>query len=386
MDQVDYDVIICGGGPAGSTCAMTFKGTDARVLVVEKSVFPREKVCGDGLAPYIPKILNRISPSYKEAFEAFPHKSAITKIYLRSYNGNNIEVDLNEHFYISTRYNFDTFLYEQANGLPNVAYATNQKIKGVEVHPDYAEVHTDSGSYTAKLVIGCDGATSMVRRSLSDFNIKNERKWATVRAYYSGVTATDQERFEVYYSKKYPSGYFWLFPSEGGLVNIGFGTFSHLVSEKKLDVKKLMLDIIDEIPDLKKRFENAVLEGDIKGWSIPVDFGGSVFSGERFMLCGDAASLPDPATGEGIGPAMASGRIAGFYAIACLAKNDFSKAFMKGYDDEIEKKFGSLIRKRRRLEKAYSKNTWVLDSFVTLVKSSKFIRQRGEGLLARFLS
>jgi len=386
MDGVDYDIIICGGGPAGSTCAMTFKDTNARVLVIDKTSFPREKVCGDGIAPYIPKILNRISPSFKEAFEAFPAKSSITKIFLRSYNGTSVEVELNEHFYVSTRYNFDTFLYEQANSLPNVDYANNTSIKDVKVYADYAEVQTDTRIYKAKLVIGCDGAMSAVRRALTDFKVKEEKKWATVRAYYSGVTGTDQERFEVYYSKKHPNGYFWLFPSEGGKVNIGFGTFSHLVSERKLDVKKLMLDMVAEIPELKARFAKASLEGDIKGWSIPVDFENSILSGDRFMLCGDAASLPDPATGEGIGPAMSSGRIAGFFAQKCLEKECFSDSFMKGNNQEIEKKFGSLIRKRKRVEKWFSKHNWMLDSFVSVIGASKFIRKRGEVLLGRLLS
>ena len=71
MSTLHFDVIICGGGPGGSTAALGFTDTDIKVAVIEKSSFPREKVCGDGMAPYIPKALDKISPKFKKAFDQF---------------------------------------------------------------------------------------------------------------------------------------------------------------------------------------------------------------------------------------------------------------------------------------------------------------------------
>ncbi len=69
-----FDVIICGGGPGGSTAAMAFHDTELKIAVIEKSSFPRDKVCGDSMMSYIPKALNRISPNFKKAFDDFKGK------------------------------------------------------------------------------------------------------------------------------------------------------------------------------------------------------------------------------------------------------------------------------------------------------------------------
>lgn len=380
MSDYEYDVVICGAGPAGSTCALTFKNSTAKVLVIDKSNFPREKVCGDGLAPYIPKILGKISEDFSKAFENFEDKFEITKFLIQSYKGNSATVELPENFYISTRYHFDNFLYEQASSLPNVTYLLEEAFQKVIDHKNYIEIITKSGKHIkAKLVIGCDGTTSIVRRSLTEFKVNAEDHWATIRAYYSGVKEVENDRFEVYFSKKYPNGYMWVFPSFNRQVNVGLGTLTSTIKLNKLDLKQMLYELIDEDPNLKRRFKNAKMVEPIKGWSIPVDFGIFPISGNRFMLCGDAGSLPDPATGEGIGPAMVSGRIAGFHALKCFEKNDYSASFMLGYDKEIEKKYGKLLRSRKNAENFYSKNTWGLDLFTSALKfRGKFKRLKKE--------
>ena len=62
-----FDVIICGGGPSGSTCALALANSGLKVAVIEKASFPRGKVCGDAIAAYVPKVLKAIHPKYEEA-------------------------------------------------------------------------------------------------------------------------------------------------------------------------------------------------------------------------------------------------------------------------------------------------------------------------------
>ena len=85
------------------------------------------------------------------------------------------------------------------------------------------------------------------------------------------------------------------------------------------------------------------------------------------MLCGDAASLADPSSGEGIGPAMISGRIAAFHAIRCFKNNDFSEKFMKVYDKEIYIKFGKSYKRLYKLAKFILRNTWLVNLCVNSV-------------------
>ena len=73
----EFDVIICGAGPAGSTCALALAQSKLKVAVIDKASFPRNKVCGDAVAAYVPKILNSIHPKYGEALHEFKDKTIV---------------------------------------------------------------------------------------------------------------------------------------------------------------------------------------------------------------------------------------------------------------------------------------------------------------------
>jgi geranylgeranyl reductase family protein len=374
MENLDFDVIICGGGPGGSACAMGFVNTSIRVAVIEKSKFPREKVCGDGMAPYIPKALDKISPKFKKAFDQFTERIPISKVNFYSFDGKSAVLDFPEPWFISTRYHFDNFLYEQASALPNVTYFLEEQALNIAVSETSVTIDTDKKrQFTGKLVIGCDGASSAVRRQLTDYQMDPAYHCAAVRAYFTGVTGLDKNTFEFHYVPKYPNGYFWVFPSEDDNANIGFGMLTEDITHQKLKLRDVLLEIIELNPKLKERFKNAKPLGDIKGWSIPFGYGNHAISGNRFMLVGDAASVADPLSGEGIGQAIVTGRIAAFQAKECFAKNDFSSQKLLEYDKAVDEKWGTKIRKRRYWSEVIAKHQWILDMAVKLLGSNNFI-------------
>jgi geranylgeranyl reductase family protein len=380
MEKLDFDVIICGGGPGGSTCALGFVDTNIRVAVIEKSNFPREKVCGDGMAPYIPKALNLISPKFKQAFDQFAERIPISHVYMKAFNGRVAHVAFKEPWFISSRYHFDNFLYTQASALPNVTYFLEEQVTQVNIAENIVSVETDKKrQLQAKLIIGCDGATSIVRRQLTQYKLDPEYTCAAVRAYFSGVKDIMKDTFEFHFVPKYPNGYFWVFPSEGDQTNIGFGMMTHDVAHQKLKLRDVLLEIIDDDPKLKERFKEATLTGDIKGWSIPFAYGKHPISGNRFMLVGDAASVADPMSGEGIGQAIVTGRIAASQAKACFDTQDFSAQKLKEYDAAVDKKWGKIIRLRRKYANLVAKYPWTMNSVIGLLstkgKVSEFTRQ-----------
>src|SRR5690606_11571017 len=112
-------------------------------------------------------------------------------------------------------------------------------------------------------------------------------------------------------------------PLPGGYANVGVGMLSETVSQKKINLKKEMLRIIETHPEFKQRFAGAELMGDIKGYGLPLGSKKRVISGDNYMLVGDAASLIDPFTGEGISNAMISGRWAATQAELCLQQQIF---------------------------------------------------------------
>ena len=175
---------------------------------------------------------------------------------------------------------------------------------------------------------------------------------AAVRAYYENVGGNHADNFiELHFLKDYLPGYFWIFPLPNGGANVGFGMLSSTISERKINLKKALLDIIENRPGIKERFANAKLDGDIVGFPLPLGSKRRQLSGDNYMLIGDAACLVDPLTGEGIGNAVYSGYIAADQAEKCLKANDFSAEFMKDHDVRVWRVMGTELNLSYRLQR-----------------------------------
>jgi flavin-dependent dehydrogenase len=108
--------------------------------------------------------------------------------------------------------------------------------------------------------------------------------------------------------------------------------------EKRINLKKILKALIENNPHLSNRFKNAKPLEVAKGYGLPLGSRKRRISGHRYLLLGDAASLIDPFTGEGIGNAIRSGRVAADHIIQAFKVNDFSRSFNTAYDNEIYRK------------------------------------------------
>lgn len=347
-----FDVVICGAGPAGSTAALALGRSGLKVAMLDKDVFPRDKICGDAIAPYVPKVLATIDPAYRDALEKFEHKEMVNICRIVAPNEKVLDLEFEATGFISARMGFDNFLFELAAALPNITVFQNTAVKNATVNEEAVLIETDTElSIEAKLVIGCDGAHSIINKRLTDGKIDLKHYSGAVRGYYKNVTGIPENTFELHFLKNIIPGYFWIFPLENNVANVGLGMLSNRISRDKINLKKEMLEVIQNNPYLKDRFTGAEMIGEIKGFGLPLGSRKVQLSGNRFMLCGDAASLIDPATGEGIGQAMVSGRYAGWHAIKCFEQNDFSASFMKAYDKMVYDKLWKGNRNRYYLQK-----------------------------------
>ena len=360
-----YDIVIVGAGPAGCTAALALQNSGLNVLLLEKSVFPRDKVCGDAVSWIARKVLGEINPQYAEELHAFSKKTVISQARVYSPKNDSFDFTFNKNGYCIKRIDFDNFLFEKACTIPSLEIHQNSAIQNLIHGDDFVEITFDSGDVIqAKIVLGCDGANSIVNRKLGSNLLDRKHHSGAVTQYIKNIEGLEHNRLEVYFVKNFLPGYFWIFPVSATEANVGFGMLSETVSKLNIDLKKSFHQIIYETEEISGRFKNAEVTSKVKGFGLPLGSKKRVISGHRFMLCGDAAALIDPFSGEGIEHAMRSGKYAAEMAISCFKENDFSANKLKAYDEIVYKKVWKTFREHYLMQRVLGKREWLVNLII----------------------
>ncbi|MFC7667863.1 NAD(P)/FAD-dependent oxidoreductase [Hymenobacter humi] len=254
---------------------------------------------------------------------------------------------------------------------PATTILENTSLKGLHIEADHVRLQPNQGSeITCQLVIGCDGANSVVgRKLLPEPRLARAHHCVGVRAYFENIKGAESGTTEFFLTRDYLAGYCWLFPVGQGRYNVGLGMLAEVVAEHKVDLKQTLQRLLATHPELAGRFAEARQLGPTVGFGLPLG-GGRVrpISGARFMLCGDAASLIDPLQGHGIDTAIQSGILAATQATACFARQDFSAAHVAQYDAEVARKIGKKLAKSYRLMRFLSTKPWLVNAAVRLAR------------------
>lgn len=341
-----YDVAIIGAGPAGTTCALALRKSGLRVVLVEKSQFPRDKVCGDAIPARCEKVLYSIDPAFGKSLSEFPQKIDIRGCRVVAPNRVHFDYFFHTPGYCSERLHFDDFLLQLALKESDTEFLDGFNVSKVERREKDWEIQARDGrTIFGKTVIGCDGAQSVLARLLTKRKTPKEHHCAAVRAYYHGIEGLDENKMEIHFLEDHLPGYFWIFPLKDGWANVGFGMLSSRIAKDKIGLRQSLEAIVAEAPGLKDRFKHATLEGGINGFGLPMGSRKVQLSGDGFLLCGDAAALIEPATGEGIGNAMLSGKLAADHIKAAIGAQDLSAERLSQYDKQL---YGKLWKDLRR--------------------------------------
>jgi geranylgeranyl reductase family protein len=371
------DVIITGAGPAGSTCALALKNKGLSVALIDKAVFPRDKVCGDAVSSIAKRILRQIDPTLETDLLDFAPKTNITKAKLYSPRFASLEIAFSKVGHCIRRTDFDNWLFQKAiDKHDNLTVIQNCMVKDVETNDDGVAVTFQNGSrMRGKLLIACDGAHSVATKKLAGIKVDKKHYSGAVRQYYRNIKGLEGNALEVYFLKDFLPGYFWIFPLSDNEANVGFGMLSSTIAQHKIDLKASMNHIIQQIPEVADRFKDATPLDDIKGFGLPLGSKKYHISGNRFMLCGDAASLIDPFSGEGIETAMESGKFAAEQALVCFEKNDFSAKEMMAYDERVYRKMWGNFKNHHLLQRILSDRVWLINWMID-VANIPFINKR----------
>ena len=363
--MIQTDVCIIGAGPGGVAAALRLAQLGIPSVLIDKAKFPRDKICGDGMTGRTVAILNRIDPSIVEDLEKMPREVADSW-------GVTFSMDNEKHFpvpfrkayrkgeerapsFVSKRLDFDNHLVEKVRKQPLVQFFEEKNIRNHEYTEGVGWTISDKdGAFQvqAKLLIVANGAQSPFMRHVAGIRIEPKHEAAAVRAYYKNVGGCHTDNFiELHFLKDYLPGYFWIFPLPDGGANVGFGMLSSTISQRKVNLQKSLMDIVQNRAGIKERFANAELDGKIVGFPLPLGSKRQKLSGDGYMLVGDAACLVDPLTGEGIGNAVYSGYIAADQAEKCLAANDFSAAILSDHDVRVWRVMGTELNLSYRLQR-----------------------------------
>ncbi|MBI2972074.1 MAG: geranylgeranyl reductase family protein [Candidatus Aenigmarchaeota archaeon] len=380
-----FDVIVIGGGPAGATAAMYLGKSGKRVLLVDKVAFPRDKTCGDAQGRKAAAIMKELG--IYEEYTKLPGQE-IYGITLSSPNGMQVELDVESRNnpapgYVHKRMVFDNFLFQSAKKWAETRVfevtdlvVEEGTVRGVVGVNENGETET----IRAGLVLAADGALSIVARKFGFNKNPPEHFIAALRAYYKNVDGMT-DRIEIHMIKSLIPGYFWVFPLPNREANVGLGMVINDMNKKKINLKEAMLAELKENPLFKERFKNARLDGEIRAWNLPLASYHRTCYGSGFLVLGDAASLIDPLSGEGVGTAMISGRVAALVTIEALQKNDFSERFLKKYDAMLWDVIGDEIRADYRLQRLGTMFPHLIDRVVEKALKDEGFRKKLESKL-----
>lgn len=377
MNEETFDIAIIGAGPGGCACALALKNSGLRVALIEKDQFPRDKICGDAIPGLAFKAMEKINPQWGEILKRLIDKEHITTAKIFAPNKKNFTLNWVTYAYNAKRVNFDNFLSDLVKSQTATHIFENKRLQIVTVNSTGVECQfQDKTLIKADLIIGCDGANSIVTRYLGNPNLQNAPSCAAVRTYYKGIAGLETGVNEFHFFKELLPGYFWIFPLENGWANVGFGILnSHVDKNKKLpNLRDTLKNITMTIPTIAPRFENAEQMDTTKGFALPLGTQKLPISGYRFMLCGDAASLIDPLQGHGIDNAMWSGLLSAIQAIACFKKGNFDATFMGSYDKAVYKKMGSELAISTLIMRVFSKYPMLLNAACKIGQNKKLMR------------
>ena len=320
-----YDVIVVGAGPAGSSAARRCVQLGLKALLIDKAVFPRDKICGGALSAQAISYLD---------FE-LPREIVERDIYGARVHFAASHVEVKKPYRIAvtvSRTEFDHFLLRKAEEV-GVKILEGARVSALEPDRDCVQVVAGKDRYDGRVVIGADGFHSIVAKHVRPRHSKDEYGFCVeskIPADDAAIDAYIRNMVEIHFNVAH-GGYGWVFPHRG-YFSVGVGGMANRFAHP-MAVMRDFLASVGFSPD-----------AECKGFPIPAGGVRRKTVADRLLLAGDAAGFVDTFYGEGLAFAIRSGQLAAETSAAALRGGDCSAQRLNDYSALCEREFGRDLR------------------------------------------
>ncbi|MHA2384667.1 MAG: geranylgeranyl reductase family protein [Candidatus Thorarchaeota archaeon] len=363
-----HDLVVVGGGPAGTSCARAAALRGLDVLLIDKDLFPRDKLCAGGLTQRVAGLLDfDIDPVVERRFSGgrvYSSSGACLEIKRDDYSG-----------YLVKRSVFDNYLLEKAKEV-GVEVVVGTKALAIEQLRSGIRVLTRGDSYKAHLLIGADGVNGIVAKHVG---IRARWKPETVALCISADISVDEEdvircmsmsdtedsiALDLYFGLV-EMGYGWCFPKRNEL-NIGIGCRIDRAANLRNQWKAFVRGL-EEQKDLKLDLSRQ------SAFRVPYGPSKMNYVARRTMLVGDAAGLVSPISGEGIFYAIKSGHLAA--RVACEAAEKKNPYHVREYGDLLRKTILKELSAANYLAKMLYKSKRNMELLLQIAQEDPIMRE-----------
>lgn len=379
-----YDVVIAGAGPAGCSAAIFLARKGLSVALCDKARFPREKACGDGLTSASTRLLHALGVTEllrERLGEPSPfHGVTIVSPFGTVVSGGTECPELERRCFVVPRMVLDDCLVSCAREHSSITLMEGVAVDGLLRQGDRVTgLSTSAGALPGTCVVGADGSYSKVAGSMGLLNRDRRHQGFAIRAYFSEVPVLERY-IELHYEKYLLPGYGWFFPVGEHRVNVGVGIMPRFTDQR--GARRLFEKFVRESPRVARRLGGAVMEkGSLRAWPLPSGSFTAPRGRENVLLVGDAGSLVDPVTGEGISYALQSGRYAAEAIAGALGAGDASQAFGR-YDPLWKNDFQNRVYRAGYALQPLLANEFVVEALIRHVS----LRRQWADLLGDVIS
>ena len=341
-----WDLIVVGAGPGGASTAYYAARAGLDVLLLDRQEFPRDKTCGDGLMPHaagevalmgLGEWLEEPGHGKFSGFSIYTQTAFIRQKVPPTFHG--------PHGYVIPREETDAQLIRRAKEAgaelrtsiraTELLRSPSGSVTGIEAVAVSVRDGNEPLRFEAPLVVAADGIGGFAGEGM-----KAHQNSVARRQYFKGVSGPHKEDLHIFMTKdmnEHGAGYGWVFYFGDGRANVGAGVSTKTLERSGRNLKDFYDRFLEE-PEIARWLEDAEPEGPAKSWSLKMGMWGAKRHAQGLMTVGDAASMIHPISGEGVGYAIESGRLAASWAHEARSRNDYSASVLKGYAIQLRHK------------------------------------------------